>query len=491
LPKIRSIDDYAKLAKRLTNRAMSGRGTGNFTGQAISRVDSELNKIDPMTLRINAMRSKLAPVDARKAAVAKEQAQNAFIGRMRNIGSVLEQGKKAQKEIDIINHAKAGIHGDRGLSTRDQIYDSTHSRPINELDQKQTYEDVKAAFGGPLSTKELIEHNTGGLDNIARTNMINDARAAFTSKKGMQDLISLRAKNARALPAGTDDSAVWDAAMKTAEGGTFGDFQTAYRKLNTNNRVTENIAASRAARANTGFGKFAHKEDWDDYVDSVKEKVQQEEAAAKKAANEAKEAEEERVAKEAEIEGREAAVNTSSMPPKESTYTPPEGYSSGAGGETPAAPKAEEPVPQNAGSSEVSGFGGGKGSEESPLDSFFDEQIGTKGISNAKKHHLKSTRDKYQEWRAEMDQLNKKGLEGEEYNKELNKINDYYGIKADANPLEHFKSVAGEDPSTWDWVRGNNVIEIGAGGALAAGAIASCFSNKGKMSNSELYGQNF
>jgi hypothetical protein len=42
-----------------------------------------------------------------------------------------------------------------------------------------------------------------------------------------------------------------------------------------------------------------------------------------------------------------------------------------------------------------------------------------------------------------------------------------------------------------DWMMGNHVPQYAAGSLMLGGAVAACFSNKGKMSNSELYGQNF
>lgn len=165
-------------------------------------------------------------------------------------------------------------------------------------------------------------------------------------------------------------------------------------------------------------------------------------------------------------------------------------FSGGAGKETTAAPKSGEPIPQNASNPPVppkSDFSNdsGVGSDKDPMDTFFKEKLNTKGLSNADKRKLTRVRDNYQNYNAQKAELAIDDTEG------LNKLNNEFGLKHGADPIEHFKSQANGEATTMDWVMGNHVPQYAGGAALIGGAVASCFSNKGKMSNSELYGQNF
>lgn len=145
-----------------------------------------------------------------------------------------------------------------------------------------------------------------------------------------------------------------------------------------------------------------------------------------------------------------------------------------------AAPKLESnrEVPQD-----IAGFGGGAGSDS--MNSFFEDKLNTKGLSNADRHKYERVRDSYHDYMAEKGELEAGDVEG------LSKLNDKYGIKADSDPAAHFRQQANSDATTMDWVYGNHIPQYAAGTMLLSGAVASCFSNKGKMSNSELYGDNF
>ena len=147
-------------------------------------------------------------------------------------------------------------------------------------------------------------------------------------------------------------------------------------------------------------------------------------------------------------------------------------------GETPAAPKSGEPVSQSA------GFGGGAGATKGPMDDFFEAKLNAKELSNADRHKLERVRDSYQNYMAEIKEAN-----GNQ--EEIAKVRDKYGIKGQSGPVDHFTAKANEDATTMDWMMGNHVPQYGAGSLMLGGAVAACFSNKGQMSNSELYGQNF
>ena len=170
----------------------------------------------------------------------------------------------------------------------------------------------------------------------------------------------------------------------------------------------------------------------------------------------------------------------------------------GAGKDTPPAPatgtgnkkaaeevktqaESTDPTPSSENKPPESDFNGGAGDD---MDSFFKGKLEAKGISNADKYHVNRIQDEYKNYRAQIKNA------GEDADK-IAEVNKSFGIKEGANASEHFKGRANENASTMDWVMGNNVPGYAAGTALLGGAVASCFSNKGKMSNSELYGQNF
>lgn len=162
-----------------------------------------------------------------------------------------------------------------------------------------------------------------------------------------------------------------------------------------------------------------------------------------------------------------------------------------------ATPKSGEPVSQDAGGSvETKGdFDNNSGAGRDTVEERARERLSDRDIKNSDKFHVEDKLDTYQGYKArakELEkQLEKQEISKEDFNKKLGELNEQHGIGAGVDPEKFFLDQINGKATTWDWVRGNNVIEIGAGGALAAGAIASCFSNKGKMSNSELYGQNF
>ena len=188
------------------------------------------------------------------------------------------------------------------------------------------------------------------------------------------------------------------------------------------------------------------------------------------------------------------------------------GYGGGAGGKkvsnaehasrnvsegAPAAPDSGRPVPQDAGGNvETKGnFDDNSGAGRDTVEERGRERLSDRDIKNSDKFHVEDRLDIYQGYKARVKelekQLEKQEISKEDFNKKLGELNEQHGIGAGVDPEKFFLDQINGKATTWDWIRGNNVIEIGAGGALAAGAIASCFSNKGKMSNSELYGQNF
>ena len=127
----------------------------------------------------------------------------------------------------------------------------------------------------------------------------------------------------------------------------------------------------------------------------------------------------------------------------------------------------------------------GAGSDKDPMEDFFSEKLSQPGLSNADKYHIKSSRDNYRNYKALEGELEEGDVDG------LAKLNKEYGIGKGIDPAEHFKQQANGEATTMDWIMGNHVPEIGLGTAMAGGAISACFSNKGKMSNSQLYGESF
>lgn len=142
-----------------------------------------------------------------------------------------------------------------------------------------------------------------------------------------------------------------------------------------------------------------------------------------------------------------------------------------------------------------------------PPDDYFDAGIGkekldelagdlgrqakAEKVGKDKQFRFDDTIDRARNFSAQVADLAKQGLSKEDYLKKLDEIYKDYGLQKGVDPLEQFKKRAAEDPTTWDWIRGNKAIEKAGGTLLLGGAVASCFSNKGRMSNSELYGQNF
>ncbi len=514
MPRFEAARRFANMAGKLIEDGSSAVGKA---GQSV--MHGEVSAAPSLVDNLNSMRSVLAPIDAGKKAAAAAQAQQAFISRVGNMRGMIEGAQAAQRNQAVVERAKQGIHAGSSLSTDLQVYESTTSVPVYRRGNLPSGEEVRSVFGGPLSTKEVIEHNTGGWSAETRANRKQDAIAAFTSKNADSELAAAqesrtrkdaaaRASNAKSLPLGVNSSSVWDEAMKTAEGGTIGDLETAYRKLDTNNRVVTNIDASKAARTGSGFGKFAQEE---------------QSAVAAESYNAAGgmgiysptttgvgNAWEGSSLKQARGMG---AYHTDPIPhptaqPATSVMDSPaantklEGFGGGAGtaeqgpiqkmmldaqkaaregkqvGETPAAPKSGEPVSQSA------GFGGGAGEAKNPMEDFFDEKLSAKDISNADRFKFGRIRDSYHNYMAEIDQAG-----GNQ--EKIAKVRNKYGMNnATDSPEEHFKAKANEDATTMDWIRGNHVPQYAAGSLMLGGAVAACFSNKGQMSNSELYGQN-
>ena len=524
MPKFEAARRFASMAGKLVEDGSSAVGKA---GQSV--MHGEVSAAPSLIDNLNSMRSVLAPIDAGKKAAAAEQAQQAFISRVGNMRGMLEDAHKAQNNQAVVARAKQGIRAGNSYPTKLQVYESTHSVPVYYRGSLPSGEEVRSVFGGPLSTKEVIEHNTGGWSAETRANRKQDAIAAFSSKNADKEMAAAqesrtrkdaaaRVNNAKSLPLGATSSTVWDEAMKTAEGGTIGDLETAYRKLDTNNRVVSNIDASKAARTNSGFGKFAQEE-----------RAANESATAVESFNNAGgmgiyspatgvgNAWEGGSLKQARGMGtyhadpvpRPTAQPAFSVADSPVANTKLEGFGGGAGsasaeaasvqpgpiqkimldaqkaakegkqvGETPAAPKSGEPVSQDA------GFGGGAGATKGPMDDFFKAKLNAKELSNADRYKLERVRDDYQNYMAEIGEAN-----GNQ--EEIAKVRDKYGIKGQSGPVDHFTAKANEDATTMDWMMGNHVPQYAAGSLMLGGAVAACFSNKGQMSNSELYGQNF
>lgn len=175
---------------------------------------------------------------------------------------------------------------------------------------------------------------------------------------------------------------------------------------------------------------------------------------------------------------------------------PMPGYDGGGGSETPKASgqqaaeevqkQAEQTVSAKGGASAEEGFSNtGAGSDKDPMEDFFSGKLGQDGLSNADKHKFNRVRDDYRNYNALKGELEEGDVDG------LAKLNKEYGIGKGIDPAEHFKQQANGEATTMDWIMGNHVPEIGLGTAMAGGAISACFSNKGKMSNSQLYGESF
>lgn len=511
----------SKIAKR-----MASEGTQAVGKAGESVMHGEVSAAPNLVDSLNSMRNVLAPIDAGKKAAAAAQAQQAFISRVGNMRGMIEGAQAAQRNQAVVERAKQGIHAGNSLSTDLQVYESTTSVPAYRRGNLPSGEEVRSVFGGPLSTKEVIEHNTGGWSTETRANRKQDAIAAFSSKNADSELAAAqesrtrkdaaaRASNAKSLPLGVNSSSVWDEAMKTAEGGTIGDLETAYRKLDTNNRVVTNIDASKAARTSSGFGKFAQEEQSAVAAESYNAAggmgiysptatglnghwsgtaLDWEGGALQKAKGMG--------AYHADPIPHPTAQPATSVMDSPAANTKLEGFGGGAGtaeqgpiqkmmldaqktaregkqvGETPAAPKSGEPVSQDA------GFGGGAGEARNPMEDFFDEKLSAKDISNADRFKFGRIRDSYHNYMAEIEEAG-----GNQ--EKIAKVRDKYGMKnATDSPDEHFKAKANEDATTMDWIRGNHVPQYAAGSLMLGGAVAACFSNKGQMSNSELYGQN-
>ena len=69
-------------------------------------------------------------------------------------------------------------------------------------------------------------------------------------------------------------------------------------------------------------------------------------------------------------------------------------------------------------------------------------------------------------------------------------INSRYGIET-GNAKNYFKEQAQQSPDVGDYIMGYHVPQYAAGGAVLWGAVSSVFSNRGQMSNSQLYGSPF
>ena len=171
-------------------------------------------------------------------------------------------------------------------------------------------------------------------------------------------------------------------------------------------------------------------------------------------------------------------------------------YKAGAGREAPKASgqqaaeevqkQAEQTSPAKGGASAEEGFSNtGAGSEKDPMEDFFSEKLNQDGLSNADKYHIKSSRDNYRNYKALEGELEEGDVDGRA------KLNKEFGIGKGVDSDEYFKQQANGEATTMDWIMGNHVPEIGLGTAMAGGAISACFSNKGKMSNSQLYGESF
>ena len=490
---------FASMAGKLVEDGSSAVGKA---GQSV--MHGEVSAAPSLIDNLNSMRSVLAPIDAGKKAAAAEQAQQAFISRVGNMRGMLEDAHKAQNNQAVVARAKQGIRAGNSYPTKLQVYESTHSVPVYYRGSLPSGEEVRSVFGGPLSTKEVIEHNTGGWSAEARANRKQDAIAAFSSKNADKEMAAAqesrtrkdaatRSRSVESLPRGSNDSDIWDAAMKTAEGGTIEDFERAYKRLASQTHVRENVEASKAARATSNFKEFADDERAAERFraasDEFREQLYKEHPPAKPAS--------EPTAQPAFSVANSPVANTKL-----------EGFGGGAGsappapvqpgpiqkimldaqkaakegkqvGETPAAPKSGEPVSQSA------GFGGGAGEAKNPMEDFFDEKLSAKDISNADRYKLGRVRDSYHDYMAEID---KAGGDQEE----IAKVRNKYGMKNETDsPEDHFKARANEDATTMDWMMGNHVPQYAAGSLMLGGAVAACFSNKGKMSNNELYGQNF
>lgn len=490
----------SKIAKRMTSEGAQAVGKA---GESV--MHGEVSAAPSLVDNLNSMRNVLAPIDAGKKAAAAEQAQQAFISRVGNMRGMIEDAQAAQRNQAVVERAKQGIHAGNSYSTGLQVYESTTSVPVYRRGNLPSEKEVHSVFGGPLSTKEVIDHNTGGWSAEARANRKQDAIAAFSSKNADKEMAAAQESRTRkdaaarsgsveSLPRGSNDSDIWDAAMKTAEGGTVEDFERAYKRLASQTHIRENIEASKAARKTSNFKEFADDERSAERFraasDEFREQLYKEHPPAKPTseptAQPAFSVANSPVAN-TKLEGFGGGVGSASAetapvqpgPIQKMMLDAQKAAKEGKQvGETPAAPKSGEPVSQSA------GFGGGAGATKGPMDDFFEAKLNAKELSNADRYKLERVRDSYQNYMAEIKEAN-----GNQ--EEIVKVRDKYGIKGQSGPVDHFTAKANEDATTMDWMMGNHVPQYAAGSLMLGGAVAACFSNKGKMSNSELYGQNF
>ncbi len=368
-----------------------------------------------------------------------------------------------------IERAKSHIHDSANVSTAQQIQSSVGG--MSDFQRAQTASDAKAFFSSPESVRSMpagtnssdvwdtaMEMSKGGTledlqNNYNRLNA-NNVKAEVTRNYNIE--------HAKSLPTGTNSSDVWDRAMQMSEGGTLEDLETAYKKLNANNVAAEEKASAefqknrrealdkiyeeaRGKHAKPAFSVF------DSPVGNTKLEAGAEFAGGV---------------------GKEAADATQKAPGKVQEIF------------QKAKEDARAKLESNQPASQETGFGGGVGEATDPLGDFFEDKLNTKGLSNADKHKYQRVQNDYNNYMSEI-----KNANGDQ--EKIAGVRERYGVKANADPMEHFRGQANADATTMDWMMGNHVPQYAAGSLMLGGAVASCFSNKGKMSNSELYGQNF
>lgn len=530
------------MLSKIARRANEGAEAVGEAGKSV--MHGEVDASPSLISKLNAMRDTLAPIDARAKQAAEEQAQQAFINRVGSMRGMFEAAKNktttAAEEVTKNAETSAG-----------PIFYGTPNGPaaVGEDAVKQwTREDrVAKAHARHVSNDApgVLYAGTSG-PAMSQAQMIDNARAQIRG-------ISNFGKGTRALGSDGAPITMLEAGYNAVRDGDAATAKSIARHNNkvdgmknegydpvaysqhyeTANRVRNNIRESQVARAaiakgspmpgrGGGFAAFEHaKEIEKDRFDSgihgrlhealgVSKKEFQAMSPEDKAdimnrAVKGKHAFDDEMIESGRIRRQPYAKPATSVMDSPAANTRLDTGSEFGGGigkdaadnaanqfgtggfqnmlqnaKRDAAPKLESnhEVPQD-----IAGFGGGAGSDS--MNSFFEDKLNTKGLSNADRHKYERVRDDYHNYMAEKGELEFGDAEG------LSKLNDRYGIKADSDPAAHFRQQANSDATTMDWVLGNHVPQYAAGTMLLGGAVASCFSNKGKMSNSELYGDNF
>ena len=114
----------------------------------------------------------------------------------------------------------------------------------------------------------------------------------------------------------------------------------------------------------------------------------------------------------------------------------------------------------------------------------FKERSSMKQYKAPQQYHYGETVNNIQNYMNEINAANGNA-------KEIEAINQKYNIGKDTTAAKHFKNIGDGKLNAEDYIWGYKMPQYAVGGAVAWGAISNVFSNKGRQSNSELYGSPF